>query len=73
LNYCLRPLIEKGLVKLGNFQQSKHQLKYAYILTPAGSAQKTAMTGRFLVRKMEDYEALKAEIEKLQQEVEQPQ
>ena len=71
LNYCLKALMDMGLVKLRNFQQSEHKLKLAYILTPAGIAQKMAMTGRFLMRKMEEYEALKAEIEKLQQEVEQ--
>jgi EPS-associated MarR family transcriptional regulator len=69
LNYCLKALMDKGFVKLDNIQQSKHKLKYAYILTPAGIAQKMTMTGRFLVRKMEEYETLKAEIEKLQQEV----
>lgn len=62
LNYCLKALMEKGFVKLENFQNSKHKLKYVYILTPAGIAQKMAMTGRFLKRKMEEYEALQAEI-----------
>lgn len=69
LNYCLNALIEKGFVKLSNFQQSRHKFKYVYILTPAGIAQKVALTGRFLKRKMEEYEALKAEIEALQAEV----
>jgi EPS-associated MarR family transcriptional regulator len=69
LNYCLKALMDKGFVKLDNFQQSKHKLKYAYILTPAGIAQKMAMTGRFLMRKMEEYEALKAEIDALKAEV----
>ena len=54
LNDCLRPLVEKGFVKLGKSQRSKHKLNYAYILTPAGIAQKMAMTGRFLMRKMEE-------------------
>jgi EPS-associated MarR family transcriptional regulator len=69
LNYCLKALMEKGFVKLDNFQNSKHKLKYAYILTPAGMAQKMAMTGRFLKRKMVEYEALKAEIEALRREI----
>lgn len=68
LNYCLNALIDKGFVKLDNFHHSKHKLKYVYILTPAGIAQKMAMTGRFLKRKLEEYEALKAEIEALQTE-----
>ena len=61
LNYCLNALMDKGLVKLENFQNSQHKFKYVYVLTPAGVAQKMAMTGRFLKRKMEEYDALKAE------------
>jgi EPS-associated MarR family transcriptional regulator len=66
LNYCLRALIDKGFVKLENFNNSKHKLKYAYILTPAGIAQKVTMTSQFLKRKLEEYEALKLEISQLQ-------
>jgi EPS-associated MarR family transcriptional regulator len=66
LHYCLRALIDKGLIKLGNFAGSKHRLRYAYLLTPAGIAQKAGMTGLFLKRKMAEYEALHAEIASLQ-------
>ena len=69
LNYCLKALMDKGFVKLENFQNSKHKLKYFYILTPEGIAQKVALTGRFLKRKMQEYEALKAEIEGLEDEL----
>ncbi len=69
LNYCLKALMEKGFVKLDNFQNSRHKFKYVYILTPAGMAQKMAMTGRFLKRKMDEYEALKAEVEALRREI----
>ena len=69
LHYCMRALIEKGLVKLGNFAQSKHHLGYAYLLTPAGIKQKAAMTSDFLKRKMAEYEALHAEIATLQAEM----
>lgn len=65
LNYCLNALIDKGFVKLDNFQHSTHKLKYAYILTPSGLAQKMAMTGSFLKRKLDEYEALGVEIEQL--------
>lgn len=68
LNYCLKALMDKGFVKLENFQNSKHKFKYAYILTPTGMAQKMAMTSRFLKRKLEEYEALKTEIEALKAE-----
>jgi EPS-associated MarR family transcriptional regulator len=69
LHYCMKALIDKGLVKLGNFANSKHHLGYAYLLTPAGIAQKASMTSRFLKRKMAEYEALHAEIAALQAEV----
>ncbi|MBK5914650.1 MarR family EPS-associated transcriptional regulator [Rhodocyclus purpureus] len=69
MNYCLNALIDKGLVKLENFQHSQHKFKYAYLLTPAGIAEKAALTGRFLKRKMAEYEALRAEIEALQADI----
>ena len=69
LHYCMHALIEKGLVKLGNFAHSKHHLGYAYLLTPAGMKQKAAMTSDFLKRKMAEYEALHAEIASLQAEL----
>ena len=72
LNYCLNALIDKGLVKLGNFAQSKHHFGYAYLLTPAGIAEKAALTGRFLKRKMAEYEALQAEIEALRDDLGEP-
>lgn len=67
-NFCLKALLDKGLLKMHNFQSSKRKLAYAYLLTPAGLAEKTALTGRFLTRKMQEYEQLKVEIEMLQQE-----
>jgi EPS-associated MarR family transcriptional regulator len=69
LNYCLKALMDKGFVKLENFQNSKHKFKYAYILTPSGIAEKMSITGRFLKRKLREYEALKTEIEALEAEV----
>lgn len=66
LHYCLKALIDKGLIKLGNFAESKHRLRYAYLLTPAGVSQKAGMARRFLQRKMAEYEALRQEIESLQ-------
>jgi EPS-associated MarR family transcriptional regulator len=64
-NYCIKALIEKGYVKAENFQNSKNKFKYVYVLTPSGIAQKIVLTGRFLHRKLEEYEALKKEIELL--------
>lgn len=67
VNYCLKALIDKGWIKLTNFKNSQHKFNYAYLLTPAGIAEKTALTGRFLKRKMAEYEALQAEIRELRQ------
>ncbi len=69
VNYCLRALIDRGLVKVENFTRSRTKLVYVYALTPAGIVEKTLLTGRFLVRKMAEYEALKIEIEALSREI----
>ncbi len=69
MHYLLNALIEKGLVKLGNFTAAEDKRRYAYILTPAGMARKAALTRAFLARKMEEYEALREEIEALQLEL----
>jgi EPS-associated MarR family transcriptional regulator len=69
LNYCLNALIDKGFVKMGNFQKSKNKFKYVYLLTPKGIAEKAALTSQFLKRKMGEYEALRVEIEVLKAEV----
>ena len=68
-HYLLSALVERGLVKLGNFSASKDKRRYAYILTPKGMAEKAAITGRFLARKLEEYEALRREIAELESEV----
>lgn len=69
VNYLLKALVEKGLVKFGNFSAAKDKRRYAYVLTPRGLAEKAALTGRFLSRKMAEFEALKAEIEALRGEL----
>lgn len=66
LNYCLKALIDKGLVKVHNFSQSKNKFGYIYVLTPQGLAEKAQLTGHFLSRKMREYEELRKEIEILQ-------
>ncbi len=69
VNYCLNALVVKGSVKIQNFKNNKNKWVYAYLLTPQGLAEKTALTGSFLRRKMQEYEGLKAEIESLKFEV----
>lgn len=68
INYCLKALKEKGLVKMKNFATSKNKFGYVYILTPTGLVKKAAITQLFLQRKMNEYMALKAEIEALKNE-----
>lgn len=64
LNYCLRQLRLKGLVKLDNFSKNPNKLNYAYVLTPRGIAEKTKLTLAFMKRKIEEYEELRKEIDK---------
>jgi EPS-associated MarR family transcriptional regulator len=68
INYCIGALVEKGWLKMGNFSKSPDKLAYAYLLTPTGLAEKSALTKRFLQRKMAEYEKLREEIESLQQD-----
>ena len=69
INFCLQALVGKGLIKMQNFGQSKNKLRYAYLLTPAGVAEKSKLTADFLKRKVAEYEALQAEIEVLKLEI----
>ena len=70
VNYGLRALIEKGLIKVHNFKESQTKLSYTYLLTPSGVMEKSALTKAFLARKMQEFDALKAEIEALQAQAE---
>ncbi len=69
-NYCLKGLLSSGLIKMQNFRRSNNKLGYAYLLTPAGVSTKAELTLRFLKIKVNEYRALKTEIELLQQEAE---
>jgi EPS-associated MarR family transcriptional regulator len=68
VNYCLNALISKGSIKIQNFKNNQNKWVYAYLLTPQGIAEKTALTSAFLKRKMQEYQQLKEEIEALSQE-----
>ncbi|MFM7008637.1 MAG: MarR family EPS-associated transcriptional regulator [Betaproteobacteria bacterium] len=68
VNYCLSALVEKGHVKIENFKASESKWRYLYVLTPQGVAERAALTGRFLARKLREFEQLKAEIDALTQE-----
>jgi len=69
VHYVLNALVEKGLIKLGNFTAAKDKRRYAYALTPKGLSQKAALTQRFLARKRAEHAALKEEIKALEEEV----
>jgi len=71
VNYCLKALMEMGWVKAKQFRNSERKLAYAYLLTPHGIEEKARVTMRFLKRKIEEYEALELEIERLRKEVQQ--
>ena len=64
LNYCLKALKNKGLIKINNFSKNPNKINYIYVLTPKGIAEKTKLTINFMKRKMREYEQLKSEINK---------
>ena len=63
LNYCLKALKSKGLVKIKNFKKNPNKLNYFYVLTPKGISEKTRLTLNFMKRKMEEYDELKKELD----------
>ena len=68
VNYCLKALMDRGLVKADNFRNSTNKRAYLYVLTPKGISEKSRNTLRFLRRKTEEFEALKKEISRLKRE-----
>lgn len=68
-NYCLKALIEKGMIKAANFKNSKNKQAYVYFLTPQGIEDKARLTVEFLRIKLAEHNALKREIEQLRSEV----
>ena len=68
INYCMQKLIEKGWIKLSNFNNHSNKSQYLYLLTPKGMEEKTRLTFSFLKIKMLEYEVLKKEISKLKQD-----
>jgi EPS-associated MarR family transcriptional regulator len=69
INFCVQALVEKGQIKIQNFRSSSNKLRYAYVLTPSGVAQRVQLTASFLKRKVAEYEALKAEIAAVESEL----
>ena len=68
VNFCLKALIEKGLLKATNFRNNKNKIAYMYFLTPNGIEEKSVITARFLKIKMQEYANLEAEIDQLRRD-----
>ena len=69
VNYCIKKLTEKGLIKITSFKQNPNKVGYFYILTPRGIEEKARLTFSFLKRKIKEYEILKDEINKLKEDI----
>jgi len=68
VNYCLKALVDRGWIKAANFKNSRNKTAYMYLLTPRGFEEKTRVTAKFLQSKMQEYEALRAEIDQIRDE-----
>ena len=64
LNYCIKALKKKGLIKIENFKKNPKKINYIYILTPKGISEKTKLTINFMKRKMKEYDELKKELKR---------
>jgi EPS-associated MarR family transcriptional regulator len=69
VNYCIKKLVQKGLIKVNNFSNNTNKVGYIYLLTPKGIEQKTALTFSFLKAKMDEYEVLEKEISALKKDL----
>jgi len=67
--YMIISLIEKGLVKISNFNDNSQKMRYSYLLTPKGIREKSLITSKFLVRKKKEFEALRREIDYLEESI----
>ena len=64
VNYCLRALKIKGLIKISNFKKNPKKINYIYVLTPKGILEKTRLSINFMKKKMQEYDELKRELKK---------
>ena len=64
LNYCIKSLNKKGLIKIKNFKKNPNKLSYVYLVTPKGINEKAKLTINFMKRKMKEYDELKKEFDK---------
>lgn len=68
-NFCLKALIDVGMIKVTNFRNNKNKSAYMYLLTPSGIEAKAIVTLKFFKRKIEEHDALMREIEELRKDV----
>ena len=68
LNYCLKALKNKGLVKIENFTKNPNKINYIYVLTPKGFSEKTKLTINFMKAKMREFDELKSELKKTKEQ-----
>jgi EPS-associated MarR family transcriptional regulator len=68
INYVLKALIAKGLIKAENFATSSNKKQYRYLLTREGIEEKVALTEKFIARKKQEYEELRVELEQIKKE-----
>ena len=59
INYVLKQLLEKGLVKIGNFRKNPHKIGYTYLLTPKGIEEKSKLAARFIISKLKEYHSIR--------------
>lgn len=69
VNFLIKALVHKGFIKANNFKNSNNKAAYFYLLTPRGLEEKTRITYHFLVKKIQEYERLKKEIQSLEKEI----
>ena len=62
LNYCIKALKQKGLIKINNFKKNKNKLNYLYVLTPKGIDYRIKLTIKFMKKKIKEYDDLKKEV-----------
>ena len=67
--YLLTSLIDMGYIKLTNFKENSQKIKYSYLLTPKGVREKSLITGKFLIRKKQEFKALREEINFLEKSI----
>ena len=68
INYCLKELKKKGLIKINNFNKNPNKAGYVYLLTPKGFGEKAKLTLNFMKRKMREYDELEKEYQKLKKD-----